>query len=94
MTYDPDFRNDITMALVSKLKSPVLITDELIADMPVAKEALALVIVTSSQPQHRFRYVWGQGYSAALEDIRAGRLVLRDGMYEIGPGVLREEAMG
>jgi hypothetical protein len=58
----------------------VTVTDEMLADGRPFREGLA-VMMTGTKPTHRFRKVWAEGYHAALEDIRAGRLELVGGEF-------------
>lgn len=46
------------------------------------REGIALAFV--AKPNHRYKGVWLDGYRAALADLKAGRLVLRDGKIDIG----------
>lgn len=79
------------MSDVQKLATWVPVTDEALVDAPVIHEALAVHVV-GTKPTHRYATVWRQGYWAALNDIRSGRLVLRDGMFDVGPNGFKQAA--
>lgn len=64
------------------MTSLVPLTQEAIEDGPYVNEVLATAV--SARPTHRYRHVWSEGYLAALDDVRKGHLVLKDGYFRLG----------
>lgn len=66
----------------------VPVTKEALEDAAPLREGLAVAIAGDRPQGERYHAVWRRGYAAALEDIRAGRLELRDGWFDFGPNAL------
>ena len=68
---------------VAKASFFISVSNEMVDDIPLVQEGMALAFVPE-RPKTRYHRVHRQGYRAAMEDIRSGRLVFEDGYFRMG----------